>query len=77
MTVSDAHFIPFDELKTPMAVNVKIRSRSPFVPAVIEPLPRKLVSVEFDWPVAGVCPGQAAVLYNGDTVVGGGLIETA
>ena len=77
MTVSDAHFIPFDELKTPMAVDVRIRSRSPFVPAVIEPLPLKLVRVAFDRPVAGVSPGQAAVFYNGDTVVGGGMIETS
>lgn len=77
MTVSEPHFISFDDLKTPMSVDVRIRSRSPFVPAVIEPLPRKLVRVAFDRPVAGVSPGQAAVFYNGDTVVGGGMIETS
>ena len=77
MTVSGPNFIPFDELRTPMAVDVKIRYRSPFFPALIEPLPRKLVRVAFNRPVAGVCPGQAAVFYNGDTVIGGGMIETA
>jgi len=75
MAVSEPHFIPFDELKTPMAVDVKIRYRSPFVSAVIEPFPQKRVHVAFDRPVAGVCPGQAAVFYDGDTVVGGGIIE--
>ncbi len=77
MTVSEPHFILFDELKAPMAVEVKIRYRSPFVTAVIEPLPRKAVRVAFDRPVAGVCPGQAAVFYDSDAVVGGGIIETS
>jgi tRNA-specific 2-thiouridylase len=77
MTVSEPHFIPFDGLEAPMAVDVKIRYRSAFVPAVIEPLPQELVHVAFDRPVAGVCPGQSAVFYNGDTVVGGGTIKAS
>jgi tRNA-specific 2-thiouridylase len=73
--VSQPHFIPFDELKASMHVFVKIRYRSPFVPAMIEPAGPGRVQVIFDKPVAGVCPGQAAVFYEGDTVVGGGVIE--
>jgi len=33
------------------------------------------VHVAFDHPVAGACPGQAAVFYQGEAVVGGGVIE--
>jgi tRNA-specific 2-thiouridylase len=76
MTVSNPNFIPFDELRTPMNVTVKIRYRSPLVPAAIEPLGAGRIRVLFDKTVTGVCPGQAAVFYDGDIVVGGGTIET-
>jgi len=75
MTVSSPNFIRIDELRSPLAVTVKIRYRSPFFPAVIEPSSAGGVHVAFDQPVPGVCPGQAAVFYDGDTVVGGGIIE--
>lgn len=77
MTVSAPHFILFDELKAPMRVQVKIRYRSPFVPATIRHAPRNRVRVVFEKPVPGVCPGQAAVFYDADIVVGGGIIEAA
>ena len=73
--VSDVTFIPFDELRSSARVTVKIRYRSPFVPAVIEPAEAGRLRVVFDVPVAGVCPGQAAVFYDGAVVVGGGIIE--
>ena len=76
MTVSNPNFIPFDELRTPMNVTVKIRYRSPLVPAAIEPLGAARIRVLFNEAVTGVCPGQAAVFYDGDIVVGGGIIET-
>ena len=75
MAVSKPNFIAIDELRGSKNVTVKIRYRSPFFPAVIEPLGSDQVRVVFDKPVPGVCPGQAAVFYNGDVVVGGGIIE--
>jgi tRNA-specific 2-thiouridylase len=33
------------------------------------------MEIRFETPQAGVAPGQAAVLYSGETVVGGGWIE--
>jgi len=75
MIVSDPNFIAVDELRVPMNVTVKIRYRSPYVPAVIDPLGAGKVRAVFDKPVPGVCPGQAAVFYDGDVVVGGGTIE--
>ncbi len=75
MAVSCLNFIPFDELRMPMNVTVKIRYRSPFVPAAIEPAGAGRILVVFNKAVTGVCPGQAAVFYDGDVVVGGGIIE--
>ncbi len=75
--VSNPHFIPFDALQASREVTVKIRSRSPLVPAAIEPAGRDSVRVVFKQKVSGVCPGQAAVFYDNDVVVGGGIIEAS
>jgi tRNA-specific 2-thiouridylase len=75
MVVSHPHFIPFDALHAPINAAVKVRYRSPFVPAVIGPSAGERIRVVFDHPVAGACPGQAAVFYQEDAVVGGGIIE--
>jgi tRNA-specific 2-thiouridylase len=75
MMVTDPNFIPFDALTNPRRVAVKIRYRSPFAPARIEPAGAGRIRVLFEQPVTGVCPGQAAVFYDGDVVVGGGRIE--
>jgi len=77
MVVSDLNFTSGEELRAPLAVRVKIRYRSSFVPAVMEPLTAHKVRVSFESPVPGVCPGQAAVFYDGDVVVGGGVIEAS
>ena len=59
----------------PFACEVKIRYRSPAVGAVVYPLPYDRFRVVFDRPCYGVAPGQAAVCYQGDRVLGGGWIE--
>ena len=75
LTVADACFVAGGMLQSSADVSVKIRYRSPFAPATIEPLERNRVQVRFRNTVAGVSPGQAAVFYDGDVVVGGGIIE--
>ena len=74
MAVSDLNFICGEAPRSPMHVTVKIRYRSGFVPAVVEPMAVDRVRVTFERPATGVCPGQAAVFYDGDVVVGGGRI---
>ncbi len=54
----------------------KLRYRSPAVPASVTPTARGF-ELELDEPAYGVAPGQAAVLYEDDVVVGCGLVSGA
>jgi len=57
-------------------VDAKLRYRSPAVGATVEATPRGF-RLRVDEPAYGVAPGQAAVLYDGDLVVGHGTITRA
>jgi tRNA-specific 2-thiouridylase len=57
-------------------VEAKLRYRSPAVQARVEPTARGF-RLQLDEPAYGVASGQAAVLYDGDTVVGYGLIAAS
>jgi len=65
--------ISVEKLDAPMRVTVKIRHRHEAAPATLEQLGKE-VTVTFDQPQRAVTPGQAAVFYDGDVVVGGGWI---
>ncbi len=72
--VGDTNFILFDSLESEMKVTAKLRYSPKEQPAVIKPLERGEVLVEFETPQRAPSAGQAAVFYNGDIVVGGGTI---
>lgn len=74
VTVDALNFIPFDSLNGEMRVTAKLRYRHEEQPAVIYPAENGRVIIEFDEPQRAPSPGQAAVFYDGDTVVGGGTI---
>jgi tRNA-uridine 2-sulfurtransferase len=57
-------------------VEAKVRYRSPAMPASVTPMKRGF-RLDLEVPVYGVAAGQAAVLYDGDAVVGAGLISSA
>jgi tRNA-specific 2-thiouridylase len=57
-------------------VDVKLRYRSPAAPGRVEARARGFDAV-LDEPAYGVAPGQAAVLYDGDVVVGAGRIVSS
>ena len=59
----------------PFEAEVKIRYRTPAVPATVKPLGPDRFQVRFYQPCYGVAPGQAAVCYQGDRVLGGGWIQ--
>jgi tRNA-specific 2-thiouridylase len=62
-------------IQAPLRVQVKIRYRSRPAMATVERLPGGRFRVLFDEPCYGIAPGQAAVCYDGDRVLGGGWIE--
>lgn len=68
------NFIPFEKLENPIRANVKIRFKAKEQPALITPNADGTVTVVFDEPQRSVTPGQSAVFYDGDTVIGGGRI---
>jgi len=74
MTVQRVNWIAIEDLSAPMRVTVKIRSRAEEAPATLTKNQGGSVSVTFDEAQRAVTPGQAAVFYDGDVVVGGGWI---
>jgi len=64
-----------DEPREPLRCQVKIRYRSKLEDATVTPLGDARFHVRFEEPRHGVAPGQAAVCYQGDRVLGGGWIE--
>ena len=67
-------FFPFERLTEPMAVTAKIRHSQFDRSATVYPEDGGLARVVFDEPQRAISPGQAVVLYQGDTVIGGGTI---
>jgi tRNA-specific 2-thiouridylase len=61
----------------PLNAQVQIRYRAPAVPCVIRSEPQGGVEVEFKEPLQAVTPGQAAVFYRGERLLGGGWIVKA
>jgi tRNA-specific 2-thiouridylase len=68
------NLISVDDLREPMRVSVKIRHRHEPAAAVIERTGADEILANFDEPQRAITPGQAAVFYDGDVVVGGGWI---
>ena len=81
-TVHRVNWVSVAPPPAPLKVTVQIRYRSPAVPATLLPMTAEetpnlsgQVKLVFDDPQFGVTPGQAAVWYDGDKVLGGGIIE--
>lgn len=74
LVAEDLNFIPFDTLKEPLRAQVKMRYQARPAQAFLTPLDGGRVRVDFDEPQRSVTPGQAVVFYDGDLVLGGGVI---
>jgi len=73
LTVEELNWITPSE-PIPEKVQVKIRYRHSAAPARLQRKDSK-VEVKFTEPQLSVTPGQAAVFYSGDVVLGGGIIQ--
>ena len=74
LTASDVNLIPAESLEKPVRVLAKIRYRHKEQPALAWQSGDGLLHVKFDEPQRAATPGQSVVLYDGDIVVGGGVI---
>jgi tRNA-uridine 2-sulfurtransferase len=74
MIVQRVNWIALAELTDPLRVTVKIRSRAEEAGAMLTAQVNGSVLVTFDEAQRAITPGQAAVFYDGDVVVGGGWI---
>lgn len=75
MTVSQANIMKYEQLPENLEVVTKIRYRDQGTLSQVRQVGNK-VEVEFFANVRGVAPGQSAVFYEGDDVVGGGTIHS-
>lgn len=72
--VEDFKWISGDAPKAEIRCKVKIRYRHPEQWASVMPTEKNAVHIVFDEPQRAITPGQAAVLYDGDLLLGGGTI---
>lgn len=73
--VRDINWISVARLDAPVRARVKIRNRHEAAPATIEPTDDlNRARITFDEPQRAITPGQGAVFYVGDVVLGGGWI---
>ena len=70
--VRSFHWISGEAPKAPIRCAAKIRYRHPEQPCLLTPLENGGVRLDFDEPQRAVTPGQSAVVYDGDVVLGGG-----
>lgn len=75
MRVGKVNWIKYDGLAEPVEAITKIRYKDKGSLSVISPAGDGGVSVRFFEKAKGIAPGQSAVFYEGDDVIGGGIIQ--
>jgi len=73
--VRELNWVSITPPKKEIGASVRIRYLAKEKPATIVPLGDGSAEVIFDAPERAITPGQSAVFYNGDLVLGGGIIE--
>ena len=75
LEADSVNLISVDNLSEPKRVTAKIRYRHKEQPATVWQTPDGILHVKFDEPQRAITKGQAVVMYDGDEVVGGGVIN--
>lgn len=74
LKANEINFIAVEDITEPIRVNAKIRYHHQEQPATVTRTGEDEITVIFDEPQRAITPGQSVVLYDGDIVVGGGVI---
>lgn len=77
LRAADVNMIKYAALEQPRRLTAKIRYKDEGAPALCRTLPDGTLEVRFDEPRRAITRGQSVVLYEGDDVVGGGVIREA
>lgn len=75
LTATQLNLMAVPEISNPLSVKARIRYKHKESDAVVAPLDKNRVRVEFSVPQRAITPGQSVVFYEGDIVIGGGVIE--
>ncbi len=73
--IKNVNLIPFDRLDGRLKVEAKIRYSQGQASAYAEQTGEDEITLTFDTPQRAPASGQSAVMYDGDTVIGGGIIQ--
>lgn len=75
LTANKINLIACERIEEPTRIKAKIRYNQTEQPATVEQIDIDRIRVVFDEPQRAITRGQSVVLYDGDIVVGGGIIE--
>ena len=75
LTANNINLISVNSIEKPTRIKAKVRYRQTEQAATVIQVDDDLIKVEFDEPQRAITKGQAVVLYDGDTVLGGGTIQ--
>lgn len=75
LTVRDINLISCDSLTAPIRATVKVRYSQSEIPAIITQTGDNELVIELSEPQRAIAPGQSAVIYDGEIVIGGGVIQ--
>jgi len=75
LTARDVSWVSGDVPIEPFRAEVKIRYTAKEAEALVMPMEENQVQVRFDAPQRDITAGQAAVFYQGDVLIGGGIIQ--
>ncbi len=75
LTAHDINLIAFSRLDSPVRAQAKVRYAARPAACLVEQIDDNCLHVIFDEPQRAICAGQSVVLYDGNTVLGGGIID--
>lgn len=75
LTVARLNWVSIDPPDCALSCTVRIRNQHRPAVAQVVPLSPELVQVTFEAPQRAIAPGQAAVFYDGEVLLGGGIIQ--
>ena len=77
LTAGNVNWTSINALESALEVTAKVRYKDEATRATVFPLADGKIRVVFETPKRAITPGQSVVLYDGDDLVGGGIIESA